>query len=68
MSSQDSLKQLSTYLRESDDLYQAIIAEAKNTGLSISDILRLALIERQERKMADYRARGFQPDQVPATP
>lgn len=47
------LKQLSTYLYEKDNLYRAVRAEAEATGLSISDIIRLSLAERQERKRAE---------------
>jgi len=60
------LKQLSTYLREDDDLYRDVTNEANSTGLAVADILRLALRDRYERQRAEWEAR--QPDGVPVTP
>ena len=61
----DKLKQLCTYLRESDDLYQAVQAESKDTGLSVSDILRLSLNDRYRLQLARV---GAFPDGIPTTP
>ena len=59
------LKQLATYLREDDDMYQSVVSEANSTGLAVADILRLALRDRYERQRAEWEAR--QPDGVPVT-
>ena len=60
------LKQLATYLREEDDLYQAVLSEAKDTGLAFADILRLALADRYAAQRAEWELRKL--DGVPATP
>lgn len=60
------LKQLSTYVSEQDDLYQAIQAEAKDRAVSVSTVIRWALMERYERQLEQVRQ--FTPDQVPVVP
>ena len=60
------LKQLATYFREDDDLYQSVLSEAKDTGLAFADILRLALADRYAAQRAEWELRKL--NGVPATP
>ena len=39
------LVQLSTYVRDNEQLHEALMTEKRETGLSVSAILRLALTE-----------------------
>ena len=59
----NDLKQLSTYINEQDDLYQAVQAEAKDRAVSVSTVIRWALMERYKRQLE--QARQLQPDEVP---
>jgi hypothetical protein len=60
----NDLKQLSTYINEQDDLYQAVQAEAKDRAVSVSTVIRWALMERYKRQLE--QGRQLQPDEVPA--
>jgi hypothetical protein len=40
----NELRQLSTYIRESDPIYQAIMTEAKSKAVSVSKVLYWALM------------------------
>ena len=64
--SKNNLKQLSTYLPEDSILYQMIMSECKDTGQGVSAILKLALSERYDEQLREWRTHQFQPDEVPA--
>ena len=61
----NNLKQLSAYVDESDPLYQAVQAEAKDKAVSVSTVIKWALMDRYEHQVKHLRQFA---DGVPATP
>jgi len=64
---EDKIRQLSTYLKESDELYEFVMSKAKH-GRSVSDIIRAALAEQMQQEIAAYHTLQFVKAEILATP
>ena len=51
----NELKQLSTYIKESDPLYLAVLVEARDKAVSVSKVIHWALMAYFERQLEQVR-------------
>jgi len=64
MSENDARVQVATYLRKNDDLYQFIVDKARERGVSVSDVVRMALLDQMQVELVAIRTRTPEPGTI----